>query len=543
MVFIPASPSFLEPSDSVTVPQFMFDEIHRHPTRSAKRDPDIPCLIDDDTGRKLYPSELQENIKFLAAALRYKFCICSCYSFFLWVSLIHKYYILANGDIDFPVCIWAVHHLGGVISTLNPALTANEIEHHFRIACPRLLITHRDALPAVLLAADAIKLPRDHVIVLGAIPALLSPSSICSVQELIDQGALCPPVVQKIFGPGEARSSIAFLAPSSGTTGIQKCVAISHYNVVNMIVQIATFNRFNDSSLSWEEQRFRPGDVCSGCTFTLIRIHDSLAAAPLRAELAIRLLEVLPNAHCGQGYGMTETCGVVSMFSTSQRVGTLGSCGRFLPGTTAKIVGKDGQVVASNEVGEVYVYGGQMAMGYHGDPEAFVFRLHNVSKYHADFSGFIRSRDTFLDDGWLRTGDIGKYADGELFILDRIKVVWLVNGFQVPPAELEGHLLMHDAVADAAVIGVPHGDMGEVPKAFIVLRRHIAKAVAQSPTKRIQLKLSIFKHVSNAKAKYKWLVGGIEFVGDIPKNQSGKILRRLLRDFETMEKGPGCAKL
>jgi acyl-CoA synthetase (AMP-forming)/AMP-acid ligase II len=121
-------------------------------------------------------------------------------------------------------------------------------------------------------------------------------------------------------------------------------------------------------------------------------------------------------------------------------------------------------------------------------------------------------------DGWLHTGDVGLFDDdGELFVVDRLKELIKVKGYQVAPAHLEAMLLQHASVADAAVIGIADDEAGELPKAFVVLRvpgtsaEEIIADTARrlAPHERIRI---------------------VEFVDAIPKSPSGKILRRVLRD-------------
>lgn len=105
------------------------------------------------------------------------------------------------------------------------------------------------------------------------------------------------------------------------------------------------------------------------------------------------------------------------------------------------------------------------------------------------------------------------------------------------PAELEAHLLSHPAVADCAVIQVPDDRSGEVPKAFVV------KAGAYASKAEEEVVRSILKHVEEHKAPYKWIKGGVEFMDEIPKSPSGKILRRLLRDKEKASRTQKGARL
>ena len=118
-----------------------------------------------------------------------------------------------------------------------------------------------------------------------------------------------------------------------------------------------------------------------------------------------------------------------------------------------------------------------------------------------------------------------------------------VRGFQVAPAELEGHLLDHPAVADACVVPVPDEYSGEVPLAFVVPAPAVRAQIAADPAHADRVKAELAKSVEGAKTRYKWLAGGVEFVDEIPKTTSGKLLRRVLRDrAREMRKAP-AAKL
>ncbi len=126
---------------------------------------------------------------------------------------------------------------------------------------------------------------------------------------------------------------------------------------------------------------------------------------------------------------------------------------------------------------------------------------------------------TIDGDGWLHTGDIGHVdGDGHLYIVDRLKELIKYKGFQVPPAELEALLLTHPAIADAAVIGLPDDEAGEVPAGYVVLKPGHEVTTQQ-----------IIEFVAGQVTHYKQL-RRVEIVDAIPKSASGKILRRVLRD-------------
>ncbi|MEX1287916.1 MAG: AMP-binding protein, partial [Acidimicrobiia bacterium] len=199
-----------------------------------------------------------------------------------------------------------------------------------------------------------------------------------------------------------------------------------------------------------------------------------------------------------QGYGMTELS-PVSHFTPPGEYRE-GASGKLTPNTEARIVDPETlEDVPVGADGEIWVRGPQVMKGYLNNPEA--------------------TAATITPDGWLRTGDIGHVdEDGWFFVVDRLKELIKYKGFQVPPAELEGLLLTHPAVADAAVIGIPDLEAGELPKAFVVLKPG-ATATGE------ELRYHVAEHVAHYKQLH-----DVEFLDEIPKSASGKILRRVLKD-------------
>jgi 4-coumarate--CoA ligase len=177
-----------------------------------------------------------------------------------------------------------------------------------------------------------------------------------------------------------------------------------------------------------------------------------------------------------------------------------GSVGVTAPNTETMIVDPaTGEAVGVNEDGEVWVRGPQVMRGYLNNPSA--------------------TAATIDAEGWLHSGDVGHIDDdGHLFVVDRLKELIKYKGFQVPPAELEAILLTHPAVADAAVIGLPDDEAGEIPVAFVAVK------AGQSAGEE-----EIAAFVAGQVAHYKQ-VRKVNFVEEIPKSPSGKILRRVLRD-------------
>jgi acyl-CoA synthetase (AMP-forming)/AMP-acid ligase II len=218
-------------------------------------------------------------------------------------------------------------------------------------------------------------------------------------------------------------------------------------------------------------------------------------AAPLGPELEAACAQRL-GIEMVQGYGMTE----MSPVSHFTPVGgyRAGSAGMTVANTECRIVDPESGVDrAACEVGELWVRGPQVMLGYLNAPDSTAWALR---------------------DGWLRTGDLARIdADGYLFVVDRVKELIKVKGFQVPPAELEALLLSHPEVADAAVVGLPDEECGEIPMAFVV------RAPGADPSPE-----ALQDFVAGHVARYKQL-RRVAFVDAIPKSPSGKILRRILR--------------
>jgi acyl-CoA synthetase (AMP-forming)/AMP-acid ligase II len=130
---------------------------------------------------------------------------------------------------------------------------------------------------------------------------------------------------------------------------------------------------------------------------------------------------------------------------------------------------------------------------------------------------------TIEPDGWLHTGDIVYVDDaGYLFVVDRLKEIIKYKGMQVAPAELEGVLVTHPAIADAAVIGIPDEEAGEVPKAFVVLKGPVTPE-------------AVMHYVASKVAPHK-RIRQVEVLDAIPKSASGKILRRVLVEREEAQR-------
>lgn len=221
-------------------------------------------------------------------------------------------------------------------------------------------------------------------------------------------------------------------------------------------------------------------------------------AAPMGKDMEMELKRRFNVKMVSQSYGMTET--TLGVLLTPYGGGKLGSVGKIVPGMLCKVIDEKGTPLGPNQEGELCFKGPLIMKGYVGD---------------------VAATQTIIDkDNWLHTGDVGYYDDdGYFFIVDRIKELIKYKAFQVAPAELEDLLLSHPAVQDSAVIGIPNDETGELPMAFIV------KKTGKQVTER-EIEKFVEDNVSNPKR----LRGGVIFVNEIPRNPTGKILRRVLRD-------------
>jgi long-chain acyl-CoA synthetase len=230
--------------------------------------------------------------------------------------------------------------------------------------------------------------------------------------------------------------------------------------------------------------------------------HILYGAAPIPLDLLRECIEVFG---CGfvQQYGMTETTGTVVYLPPQDHDpagnARMRSAGLPMPGAELKILGEDGQALGPNQVGEVAVRSPANMAGYWKMPEA--------------------TADTIASDGWLRTGDAGYIdEDGYLFIHDRVKDMIISGGENIYPAEVESAVYGHPHVAEVAVIGVPDDKWGEAVKAVVALK----PGAPEDPADIIAFART---RIAGFKAPKT-----IDFIEALPRNASGKILRRELRE-------------
>lgn len=212
-----------------------------------------------------------------------------------------------------------------------------------------------------------------------------------------------------------------------------------------------------------------------------------IGAAPLSDDVSKQLDKALPGVDWGQGYGMTESCTVLSMHPPGIKP-VYGSAGRLVSDVEAQVVSPEGKVQPVGELGELWARGPSVTLGY-------------LNNQKATDEMWVK------EGGWLRTGDEVKFnEEGDMFILDRLKELIKVKGFQVAPAELEGWLLNHEDVADAGVIGLPDDMSGEIPVAFVALSQTAKERVAKDGSgEEDKIKEGLMRFVADNKIRYKHL--------------------------------------
>ncbi|XP_060530106.1 uncharacterized protein LOC132704261 [Cylas formicarius] len=524
-----------------TIPEYVFQRMEQFSKYIA-----FECSI---TKRNYTFGEVRTKCRNLSKALRKKLKLQKRDTVALYIPNIP----------EFPIATLGCLEAGLVVTTINALYTPDEISRQLKDSSTKAVITIPEMYENVTVAIEKLqkKLP---IICINTQSGQSLPQGAINFNEFANNVIDIPD-----FENAEA-SDLAFLPYSSGTTGLPKGVELSHSNIVSNLAQfnVPEINFMEQTTDSFQEvtpavlpmfhiygftvttlnmlvngvkvitlPKFTPElyvDVLRNNDVSMLFVAPPLllflsenpsvkeeyfrslkvvlcGAAPLGALDEERFIhKAKKNVYLLQGYGLTETSPVIAMttrdIKEKLREKTEGSIGVPLPNTQIKIANVNdlsGKPLGPNESGELLVKGPQVMRCYHNNPKA--------------------TEEIFLD-GWLRTGDLAHYDDfGLLFITDRVKELIKVKGFQVAPAELEEVIRDFPTVGDAAVIGIPHKEHGEVPRAYVVPR-----------TKDDNINLEELNSFVNEKvAKYKQLRGGVQIVSEIPKNAAGKILRRQLK--------------
>lgn len=514
--------AYRSPYPDIQVPnRNLSDQVFSH----AATQPDAIAMADGLTGRTITYGSLLEQIRQTAAGLAARG--------------------ITKGDVvslwspnvpEWPVVFFAVVRLGAIVHTSNPVSTPEELAFQLKDANAKMLFTVGALADKAKAAIEESNQPIE-LFTIDDVPGIASLASVA-----IDKD---PPEVSI-----DPANDIVVLPYSSGTTGLPKGVMLTHRNLVAQLNQIDAIESVQTPALlgvlpffhiygmvilvmhglmrgstivTMPRFEFEPflkvlqdwpivtahvvppivvalgkHPLVDSYKFPQLKFLFS-GAAPLGPELTDAVEKRL-GVKIRQGYGMTEASPATHYtVAGTERSGT---AGKLMPSIEMRIINPEtGTDLPTGEPGEVWVRGPNVMKGYLNNPEA--------------------TSRTVDRDGWLHTGDIGFVdADGYLTVVDRLKELIKVKGFQVAPAELESLLLKHPKIADVAVIPVADEHCGEVPKAICVAKEALT---AEEVMAYLDPKVAHYKRVKH-----------VAFVDAIPKSPSGKILRRVLVEKERL---------
>jgi acyl-CoA synthetase (AMP-forming)/AMP-acid ligase II len=516
-----------------TLPQLVAEAAARYGERRAVTDGDVVLSY-----TQLDAARVQASRAFLAAGLEKGDRIA------IWAPNIYQWIIAAIG----------AQSVGGVLVPLNTRLKGAEAAYILQASGARLLFTVEDFLGVnypQLLRGQALPALEQSILLSGeaqgctAWEAFLAAGDAVPAEEVARRAAALDP---------DDTLDILF---TSGTTGKPKGVVTCHgQNIRTFETWSATVDLRSDDNYLIINPFFHSFGYKAGWLAAIIRgahmlpvqsfdldqvmaqiardkismipgpptIYQSLLAHPRRGEFDLSSLRLavtgaapVPVALVEQmrgelgfevvvtAYGLTETCGVVSICRADDSPERIShSSGRAMDGVQMKCVDVAGATVAAGEPGEIWCRGFNVMRGYLDNPE--------------ETAGAITA------DGWLRTGDVGVMdADGYVRITDRIKDMFIVGGFNCYPAEIENSLHSMPGVARAAVIGVPDERMGEVARAYIV------------PTAGASIdEAAVIQWCRDNMANYK-VPRSVCFLEALPLNAGGKVLKTELREMATRE--------
>jgi acyl-CoA synthetase (AMP-forming)/AMP-acid ligase II len=511
----------------VGLPEFLFSDISEHA--------DSVAVLDGSSGQEMTFAELAHGVDRFAAALGER-----------GLGRGDVIAVFAPNDPYYPVVFHGALAAGVAVTTLNAMYTPDEIAFQLRDSGARLLVTISPFLDRARAALRAEGLAVTEVVLLDdARDEASTPMPENTLADLLTTTAERPSIT--VTG-----DDVAALPYSSGTTGRAKGVVLTHRNLVANLLQVqamgthvtsstkilavlpffhiygmtcmmnqgiharatvVTMPKFDLSEFLRIISEYRvdrvyvaPPIAVALAKHPMVEEYDIdcvdivfSGAAALDADLGHAMGKRL-NCTVLQGYGMTELSPVSHCMPDDRPDMDLGSIGVALPNVECKLV--DPETGEEGSRGELWVRGPNVMREYLNNAEA--------------------TSSTLDEDGFLHTGDVATVTDEGIFhIVDRVKELIKYKGYQVPPAELEALLLTNDAIADAAVIGVKDADGEEIPKAFVVKQQ--GAEISED---------DVMSFVASRIAPHK-KVRVVEFIDEIPKSGSGKILRKDLRARET----------
>ncbi|KAL3845380.1 hypothetical protein ACJIZ3_002783 [Penstemon smallii] len=494
------------------------------------------AFIDAATGRRLTFSDVWRAVDAVSTSLFTDFGIRKG----------HVILLLSPNSIYFPIVCLAIMSLGAIITTTNPLNTAREIAKQISDSKPVLAFTIPELIPKLADSNLPIVLLSSDLVPVGSTSNKLR--IVTSIEEMMrkESSQAGSRVRERVF-----QDDTATLLYSSGTTGASKGVVSSHRNLIAMVQTVSNRFKLDEGNQTfictvpmfhiYGLVAFATGLIASGSTVVILSkfemgemltaiqkfsatylplvppilvalvnnaeiirkkydlrsLHSVLSGgAPLSKEVIEGFSEKYPGVTILQGYGLTESTGIGASTDSAEESRRYGTAGLLSPNMEAKIVDPDsGEALSCNRTGELWLKGPSIMKGYFFNEEA--------------------TASTLDSDGWLRTGDLCYIdEDGFIFVVDRLKELIKYKGYQVPPAELEALLLTHPEISDAAVIPYPDKDVGQFPMAYVA--RKSGSTLSES---------GVMEFIAKQVAPYK-RIRRVAFVSSIPKNPSGKILRK-----------------
>jgi fatty-acyl-CoA synthase len=501
---------------------YHFDWIKRH----AERRPDKLALVDAHTGDQLTYAQLNQRANRFASYLQDT----------LGMQRGERISVLAQNSAAYYEILFGCGKTGVILNTLNWRLAVPELEYILNDCTPRLLIYEPEFADTV----DALRsqIQAEFYLVMGEV----APEGKSTYTEALACGS-----PEGIHLPPLTYDDTWAIIYTSGTTGRPKGAQVTYgnffYNAVGMgqaidlhsqDINLNVLPTFHIGGLGL----YAGPTFHSGGTVVVMRAFDPAECLRLIQDWKVTVLLLVPSIYLvlaqfpdfdqydlssvhswgsggstlppslvqqyaekgiiiQQGFGMTETGPTVFLIDKKNAVRKAGSVGKPVLHTDVCIMDRAHKMLGPHEVGELCIRGGNVTTGYWNRPEATA---------------------EALIDGWLHSGDAAKYDDeGFYYIVDRWKDMFISGGENIYPAEVENVIYQHPAVAEVAVIGVPHPKWQEVGKAIIVLKAD--KKLTED---------EVIEFCQGKLARYK-IPKSVNFTKSLPRTAAGKVLKRELR--------------